>query len=89
VSWLRFPSRFVKSFKYLNFIEYKFTSTIGLDGRFIEPDSYPCICQARAWILTLGFTLSYGAMFSKVWRVHRLTTKSKQDAKVLPLTSSL
>lgn len=54
----------------------------GLDGRFVEAGSYPAICQARAWILTLGFTLGYGAMFSKVWRVHRLTTKSKQDAKV-------
>lgn len=30
----------------------------------------------------MGFTLSYGAMFSKVWRVHRFTTKQKQDPKV-------
>lgn len=34
-------------------------------------------------MLTLGFTLSYGAMFSKVWRVHRLTTKAKRDIKVI------
>ncbi|XP_065346154.1 gamma-aminobutyric acid type B receptor subunit 1 isoform X2 [Cloeon dipterum] len=54
---------------------------LGLDGRFVESESYPAVCQARAWILTLGFTLGYGAMFSKVWRVHRLTTKSKQDGK--------
>lgn len=33
-------------------------------------------------MLTLGFTFSYGAMFSKVWRVHRLTTKGKRDLKV-------
>jgi gamma-aminobutyric acid type B receptor len=25
----------------------------------------------RAWLLCLGFTLAFGAMFSKVWRVHR------------------
>lgn len=26
--------------------------------------------------------MAYGAMFSKVWRVHRFTTKQKQDPKV-------
>lgn len=40
------------------------------------------ICQARAWLLSTGFTLAYGAMFSKVWRVHRFTTKAKTDPKV-------
>ncbi|XP_051166888.1 gamma-aminobutyric acid type B receptor subunit 1 isoform X1 [Leptopilina boulardi] len=52
---------------------------LGIDGRFIEPSEYPGICQARAWILSIGFTLAFGAMFSKVWRVHRLTTKTKAD----------
>ncbi|KAJ8933145.1 hypothetical protein NQ314_014188, partial [Rhamnusium bicolor] len=55
---------------------------LGLDGRFVTPDAYPTICQTRAWFLTTGFTLSFGAMFSKVWRVHRLTTKAKSDPKV-------
>ncbi|KAF2884262.1 hypothetical protein ILUMI_21914 [Ignelater luminosus] len=55
---------------------------LGLDGNFVSPDVYPGVCQARAWLLTTGFTLAYGAMFSKVWRVHRLTTKAKSDPKV-------
>lgn len=56
---------------------------LGIDGRFIAPWEYPAICQARAWMLSTGFTLAFGAMFSKVWRVHRLTTKTKADqAKV-------
>lgn len=54
---------------------------LGLDGRFISSQSFPYLCQARAWMLSIGFTLAYGAMFSKVWRVHRLTTKSKADPK--------
>ncbi|KAL5289009.1 GABBR1 family protein [Megaselia abdita] len=54
---------------------------LGVDGRFVNSNQYPLICQARTWMLTLGFTLSYGAMFSKVWRVHRLTTKAKRDMK--------
>lgn len=56
---------------------------LGIDGRFVEPWEYPAVCQARSWMLCTGFTLAFGAMFSKVWRVHRLTTKTKADqAKV-------
>lgn len=47
------------------------------------------ICQARAWILSTGFTLAFGAMFSKVWRVHRFTTKTKTDPKVRIIASLL
>ncbi|KAI9575857.1 hypothetical protein GQX74_005629 [Glossina fuscipes] len=54
---------------------------LGIDGRFVSSDEYPKICQARAWLLSTGFTLAYGAMFSKVWRVHRFTTKAKTDPK--------
>ncbi|XP_055294979.1 gamma-aminobutyric acid type B receptor subunit 1 isoform X2 [Sitodiplosis mosellana] len=54
---------------------------LGIDGRFVSPNTYPKICQTRAWMLSTGFTLAYGAMFSKVWRVHRFTTKQKQDPK--------
>ncbi|XP_043491897.1 gamma-aminobutyric acid type B receptor subunit 1 isoform X1 [Polistes fuscatus] len=52
---------------------------LGIDGRFVSPNEYPAVCQARAWMLSTGFTLAFGAMFSKVWRVHRLTTKTKAD----------
>jgi hypothetical protein len=55
---------------------------LGLDGQFVSPHMYPVVCQARAWLLCIGFTLAYGAMFSKVWRVHRLTTKAKSEVKV-------
>ncbi|KAF6204850.1 hypothetical protein GE061_019013 [Apolygus lucorum] len=59
---------------------------LGLDGQFVSPETYPIVCQARVWLLSIGFTLGYGAMFSKVWRVHRLTTKTKTDTmkKVQP-----
>ncbi|XP_078044981.1 gamma-aminobutyric acid type B receptor subunit 1 isoform X2 [Augochlora pura] len=52
---------------------------LGIDGRFVTEWEYPAVCQARAWMLSTGFTLAFGAMFSKVWRVHRLTTKTKAD----------
>jgi len=52
---------------------------IGIDGRFVTPWQFLIICQTRAWAMSTGFTLAFGAMFSKVWRVHRLSTKAKAD----------
>ena len=48
------------------------------DSRFV---SLPIACGSSAWLLTLGFTLAFGSMFSKIWRVHRLATKTKGDSK--------
>ncbi|XP_077986305.1 gamma-aminobutyric acid type B receptor subunit 1-like isoform X2 [Glandiceps talaboti] len=50
---------------------------LGLDEKFVSSEIYPIICQLNAWVLCIGFDLAYGAMFSKVWRVHRLSTKEK------------
>ena len=31
----------------------------------------------RVWMVVCGFTLAFGSMFSKTWRVHKImTTKS-------------
>ncbi|OQV25760.1 Gamma-aminobutyric acid type B receptor subunit 1 [Hypsibius exemplaris] len=50
--------------------------------RFFSPDNlYPWLCQARVWILMIGFTLSYGSMFAKIWNVHRLSTLAKKESK--------
>ena len=49
----------------------------GLDGNFVSPATFPVACGFGTWMLTLGFTLAYGAMFSKIWRVHRLKDKSE------------
>lgn len=61
---------------------------LGLDGRFVSPSTFPVACGLTTWLLTLGFTLAYGAMFSKIWRVHRLATKSKSDSKTVIINAS-
>jgi len=38
---------------------------------------YGAICIARLWLLTIGFTLSFGALFSKTWQVYRVYTNPK------------
>jgi gamma-aminobutyric acid type B receptor len=38
--------------------------------------------QAKIWILSYGFTIAFGAMFSKTWRVHSIFTNIKLNKKV-------
>ncbi|RWS22284.1 GABA receptor subunit B2-like protein, partial [Leptotrombidium deliense] len=39
--------------------------------------------HARAWVLMTGFTLAFGSMFSKTWRVHAIFTNIKLNKKVI------
>ena len=38
--------------------------------------------QARVWTLSIGFTLSFGAIFSKTWRVHTIFTNVHASKRV-------
>ncbi|XP_025992091.2 uncharacterized protein LOC105207541 isoform X2 [Solenopsis invicta] len=52
---------------------------LGLDDATL-PDSdgyYPTVCKARVYLLSAGFSLAFGSMFTKTYRVHRLFTRSR------------
>ncbi|XP_013406570.1 gamma-aminobutyric acid type B receptor subunit 1-like [Lingula anatina] len=55
----------------------------GLDGQFIPPEVFPQMCQARLWLLSIGFLLGYGSMFSKISAVHRWTTRGKKEGELM------
>ncbi|KAJ7363242.1 hypothetical protein OS493_011524 [Desmophyllum pertusum] len=54
----------------------------GLDGR-LSPVSYNYVCRTRFCLLSLGFTVGFGAMFSKTWRVHQIFTNIRKIRKVV------
>lgn len=56
---------------------------LGLDTTLASVAAFPYICTARAWILMAGFSLAFGAMFSKTWRVHSIFTDLKLNKKVI------
>ncbi|KAI5736021.1 hypothetical protein M8J77_025591 [Diaphorina citri] len=56
---------------------------LGLDSNLTSIEAYPYICTARAWLLMAGFSLAFGAMFSKTWRVHSIFTDLKLNKKVI------
>ncbi|CAF3998606.1 unnamed protein product [Rotaria sordida] len=53
------------------------------------------ICATRVWFLCISFTLAFGSMFSKTWRVHsiftniNLTKKGIHDSRLLVVVGAL
>ena len=54
---------------------------LGLDSSITSTTAFPYICTAKAWVLMAGFTLSFGSMFSKTWRVHSIFTNVQLNKK--------
>ncbi|KAH9637810.1 hypothetical protein HF086_017588 [Spodoptera exigua] len=50
---------------------------------FDSTAAFPYICTARAWLLMAGFSLAFGAMFSKTWRVHSIFTDVKLNKRLV------
>ncbi|XP_071806670.1 gamma-aminobutyric acid type B receptor subunit 2-like [Asterias amurensis] len=42
----------------------------GLDGNLVSKSAMNSLCLARVWILPISFTLAFGGLFAKTWRVH-------------------
>jgi len=54
---------------------------------FEKPEeTMPMICKARAWILTIGFSLAFGAMFIKTWRIYKICTNKRLKVRLGPLS---
>ncbi|XP_070540122.1 gamma-aminobutyric acid type B receptor subunit 2-like [Ptychodera flava] len=55
----------------------------GLDTNTLNHRQLSFVCNLRIWIMVFGFTLAFGSMFSKTWRVHVLFTNKKIERKVV------
>ncbi|XP_076249842.1 gamma-aminobutyric acid type B receptor subunit 2 isoform X2 [Calliopsis andreniformis] len=64
-------------------LTYSSVIFLGLDSQLSSVTAFPYICTARAWLLMAGFSLAFGSMFSKTWRVHSIFTNVKLNKKVL------
>lgn len=65
-------------------LTYSSVIFLGLDSQLSSVTAFPYICTARAWLLMAGFSLAFGSMFSKTWRVHSIFTDVKLNKKVKP-----
>ena len=86
-----FHFRYIKmSSPYLNnmiiigcLLTYTSVILLGLDSHLTSESALPVICTARIWTLMAGFTLAFGSMFSKTWRVHSIFTDVKLNKKAI------
>ncbi|GMR48968.1 hypothetical protein PMAYCL1PPCAC_19163, partial [Pristionchus mayeri] len=62
---------------------YSSVILLGIDTQIVEHDHFSFLCTARTWVLCLGFTLAFGSMFSKTWRVHSIFTNIRMDKKAI------
>ncbi|XP_035828126.1 uncharacterized protein LOC101854281 [Aplysia californica] len=49
---------------------------LGLDDRVLTDYIFPIVCSGRAFFLAAGFSLAFGAMFAKTFRVHQIFTRA-------------
>lgn len=46
---------------------------LGIDGNFVSSDVEAILrCRFSTWVACFGFTLGFGGMFLKTWRVHKI-----------------
>lgn len=64
-------------------LTYTSVIILGLDSGLTSEYNFPYICNARAWVLMAGFTLAFGSMFSKTFRVHSIFTNIKLHKRVI------
>lgn len=53
----------------LGFISVIFLS-LDYSSRKISTRAYPFLCNVRPWLLSIGFTLAFGTIFVKMWRIY-------------------
>ncbi|XP_068724834.1 gamma-aminobutyric acid type B receptor subunit 1-like isoform X2 [Montipora capricornis] len=64
-------------------------ATVFLFGMRVFEDpkkTFPLVCKTRAWILNIGFSLAFGAMFIKTWRIYKICTNKRLKVRLGPLS---
>ncbi|XP_067655447.1 gamma-aminobutyric acid type B receptor subunit 2-like [Haliotis asinina] len=64
----------------------------GVDGRVIAPQNLGLLCNVRVVVLAIAFSVAFGAMFTKTWRLYQIVankTACKRVVKDLSLVTSI
>ncbi|KAJ7991786.1 hypothetical protein DPEC_G00287480 [Dallia pectoralis] len=64
-------------------LSYSSIFLFGLDGALVSEKEFEALCTVRTWILIVGYTTAFGAMFAKTWRVHAIFKNVKMKKKII------
>lgn len=56
--------------------------TLSVDDEHFSTRGASMACMATPWLLSLGFTISFAALFSKTWRINKILTDPKRFQRV-------
>ncbi|XP_071794700.1 gamma-aminobutyric acid type B receptor subunit 2-like [Asterias amurensis] len=64
-------------------VAYVSVILLGIDRSMVSRDALLRVCKVRSWLIPIAFTLAFGGMFSKTWRVYSIVIANKTKRKVI------
>ena len=55
----------------------------GVDENVSSYSTMDGLCHTRIWLVAIGFSLLYGTIFAKTWRIYYIFSHSKPNSKMV------
>ncbi|XP_031556783.1 gamma-aminobutyric acid type B receptor subunit 2-like isoform X2 [Actinia tenebrosa] len=55
----------------------------GIDSSMVFQYYLDIVCQIEVWLMCIGFTMSYGTLFARTWRIHVIFTLTTTERKAI------
>ena len=62
-------------------VYYIMVILFGVDENVASYSTVDELCHARIWLAAIGFSLLYGTIFAKTWRVYYIFNHTKPNSK--------
>ena len=60
----------------------------GVDENVASYSTVDGLCNARIWLIAIGFSLLYGTIFAKTWRIYYIFSHTKPNSKFVSSLSN-
>ena len=60
---------------------YTMVILFGIDENVASHTTVNGLCHAKIWLVSIGFSLLFGTIFAKTWRVHYIFNYAKANSK--------
>ena len=60
---------------------YVIVIVFGVDENVASHSTVDGLCHTRIWLVAIGFSLLYGTIFAKTWRIYYIFNHSKPNSK--------
>ena len=55
----------------------------GVDENVASYTTVDGLCQSRIWVISIGFSLLYGTILAKTWKVYYIFNYTKSESKTV------